>query len=112
MAFLPDGKVLATGSTEAGADQVTVSFWDVATAKRITRFNVPSRAAFALTFAPDCRALATARAGGTIHLWDLATGAELLSRAGYSARVTFLAFRPIRAGSPADTPITPFCCGT
>src|SRR5262249_32441985 len=47
-----------------------------------------------VAFEPDGRTLATARAEGTLQLWDIATSAELLSRKGYSARVSCLAFSP------------------
>src|SRR5262249_13619437 len=84
------------GSTEAGADQVTVSLWDVATAKRITRFKVPSRAAFALTFAPDGKTLLGSGPEPQVRLWDTATGKQLFAESGHAGAITSLSFTPDR----------------
>src|SRR5262249_11395894 len=82
------------GSTEAGADQVTVSLWDVATAKRITRFKVPTRAAFALTFAPDGKTLLGSGPEPQVRLWDTATGKQLFAESGHAGAITSLSFTP------------------
>jgi len=47
-----------------------------------------------IAVAPDERTLATARSDHTIQLWDLATGRELLRRAGHDAPAYCLAFSP------------------
>jgi WD40 repeat protein len=94
LAFSPNGKVLATSSTEAGADRVTVSLWEVATAKRITRFTVPARAAFVLTFAPDGKTLLVSGTESQVRLCDTATGQQLFAEAGHAGAITSLSFTP------------------
>lgn len=94
LAFSPDGKVLATNSTEAGSDRATVSLWDVATAERITRFSVPARSAFLLTFAPDGKTLLSSGPEPQVRLWDTATGQQLLAEAGHAGVITSLSFTP------------------
>jgi WD40 repeat protein len=94
LAFSPDGKVLATGSTKAGADQVMVSLWNVATARRITRFEVPTRAAFVLRFAPDGKTLLGSGPEPQVRLWDTTTAKQLLAESGHAGVVTSLSFTP------------------
>jgi WD40 repeat protein len=47
-----------------------------------------------LAFTPDGKTLGTCGAEGTIKLWDLATGEELLSLRGFSAMIPKLVFSP------------------
>jgi WD40 repeat protein len=103
-AFAPDGRTLVTATgkmpeTEAvPSDHHALHLWELATGKeRLTIAPGETGREYRfeqVAFAPDGRALATARADGTLQLWDLATGAALLSRAGYCARVTCLALSP------------------
>src|SRR5262245_49756072 len=39
----------------------------------------PGEAAFAMRFAPDGKTLTTVGRGGSVHVWDVATGRELAS---------------------------------
>jgi WD40 repeat protein len=73
LAFSPGGKLLAS----IGAGKAVL--WNVATGKEVRTF--PGQQFGALAFAPDGKLLATTsserRKGGTVHLWDVATGMEL-----------------------------------
>jgi RNA polymerase sigma factor (sigma-70 family) len=94
LAFSPDGKILATDSTEAGTDQKTILFWDVGTAKRISRFTAPTRAVFVLTFAPDGKTLLSSGPEPQVRLWDTATGKQLLAEADHAGTITAMSFTP------------------
>src|SRR5579883_1533870 len=94
LAFSPDGKILATESTEAETDGVTISLWDVGTVQRTKRFKVPSRAAWHLMFAPDGKTLLTSSPEPLVRLWDTATGKQLFEETGHTGTVTALSFTP------------------
>ncbi|HJZ54283.1 MAG TPA: sigma-70 family RNA polymerase sigma factor, partial [Gemmataceae bacterium] len=71
---LPDGKTVASGSTDG-----TIRFWDVATGKELRRF--PGKQ---IALSPDGKTWASwsfcwhsDRLDGKIRLWDLATGEQL-----------------------------------
>jgi WD40 repeat protein len=87
LAFAPDGKVLAVG----GLDGVVL--WDVAERKEL--HQLPGGRIWALAFAPDGRTLAVN--SGSIQLWDVGTGKQLLAalaRAGHGEAVDSLAVSP------------------
>jgi WD40 repeat protein len=68
LAFSPDSKVLAALA------EMTVYVWDVQSAARVLKFNVPEPSNV-IYFTPDGRALATAgQFSHNIRLWDIATG--------------------------------------
>jgi RNA polymerase sigma factor (sigma-70 family) len=87
--FSPDGKLLA------GADNHSVTFWDVATGKRLHEFG-HTYFLSALAFAPDSKTLVT---GATytdpvIRLWDPFTGKETGQWRGHMYGIDDLAFSP------------------
>lgn len=84
VAFSPDGKTLASaGGSLAirGLGKGELKLWDVATTKHRVDLAGHQEMILALAFSPDGRTLASAsddgkNKGGTLILWDVATGKE------------------------------------
>jgi WD40 repeat protein len=68
LAYSPDGKRLATGSSDESA---TVKLWDAATGDEIATLWGHTRPVYALAFAPDGKTLATAGRDRVVRLWDV-----------------------------------------
>ena len=100
VAFSPDGKTVATGSTDLAR------LCDVATGKTITAFVSQDGGAIAVAFSPDGRKLAT---GGdrTLSLFDVATGQSLVTFTGHTGLVYAAAVSPdgrtLASGSADNT---------
>jgi WD40 repeat protein/predicted Ser/Thr protein kinase len=105
VAFSPDGTRLAS----AAMDDPTVRVWDGSDGKLLhrlkghttrrpdarppdTHFDLP-RQVWGLAFSADGR-LASAGADGTVRVWDVAVGKELLTLKGHSGRVAGVAYSP------------------
>jgi WD40 repeat protein len=90
----PDGRALVTRHGDN-----TIRVWELATGGERTRFPVgDGKEAYgqqSLAVAPDGRTLAAAgQTDGSVHLWDLVTGARRAVLSGHSARAHAVAFTP------------------
>jgi WD40 repeat protein len=94
VAFSPDGKSLASGSSDG-----TVSLWDVATGRRRAILKEHPGQVWCVAFSRDGKSLAAGTSGaedshGEVRLWDPATGRLNASLKGHTCEVQALAFSP------------------
>jgi hypothetical protein len=126
-ALSPDGRTVATENPDR-----TVSLWEVASGKLRARLGTPAAPAFpqpaspflrgrlgtvrtvagsaaaTLAFGPDGNTVAARGPAGSVRVWDVVTGKEVLRLKGHDADVTALALasdgRTLASGS-ADTTV-------
>ena len=87
VAFQPEGKLLATGSSDG-----LVRLWDGATAAEIDTLRGHTDAVVGVAFSPDGTALASASFDGTARLWHVATRRPWGVLRGHRGLVMCLAF--------------------
>src|SRR5262249_6437570 len=73
VAFSPDSKHLATAIDAAGGTESAIMVWEVATAKKVWRIDVPHGRLSALAYTPDGKTLAGVY-NDTVGLWNMSTG--------------------------------------
>jgi WD40 repeat protein len=89
VAFSPDDRLLASGSTDR-----TVKLWDVTTGKMVGSLAGHTASVTAVAFSPDGKLLASAGADGVVQLWDTISGQELRSLEGHRGPVSGVVFSP------------------
>jgi len=90
VSFSPNGKLILSGSN--GADS-TIQVWDIAANKEIWnsgdkfRYTVES-----ITFSPDGKKILSGYHDGTIKIWDITTGLDIITISGYTTGVKSASF--------------------
>jgi WD40 repeat protein/cytoskeletal protein RodZ len=100
VAFSPDGKMIATGSSDS-----TVKLWNLE-GKELQTFKGHKDSVDSVAFSPDGKMIATGSSDNTVKLWNL-EGKELQTFKGHKDSVDSVAFSPdgkmIATGSSDNT---------
>ena len=89
VAFSPNGRVLASASTDT-----TVRLWDTSTGTVLQMLTDHSSLVTAVVFSPDGKVLASASWDKTVKLWDVSKGAVKQTLRGHLNEVNAVAFSP------------------
>jgi len=89
LAFSPDGKLLASGSTDH-----TVCLWSVASGELCHLLRNHHGTIYALAFSPDGTLLASASGDHRVSLWEVETGRLVHTCVGHQSRVFAVDFHP------------------
>jgi WD40 repeat protein len=76
LAFSPDGKLLAAGSTRPREDG-RICLWDLAAGKELPPLKGHKGQVFSVAFSPQGKLLASGASDGTFRLWDVSAGKEV-----------------------------------
>lgn len=88
IAFSPDGKIMAAGTSKS-----TVILWDVARWKIAATLDADDGAVVALAFSVNGKLLASANKSKQVHLWDVTTWKKIAEIETYG-NVNALSFSP------------------
>jgi WD40 repeat protein len=89
LAFSPDGKSLAAGSTDK-----SIKLWDVESGREIRLFEGHQHVVNIVAFSPDGKILASGSVDSMVKLWNLAMGHEVATLRGHRDGIFALAFTP------------------
>ncbi|NCQ83580.1 MAG: NACHT domain-containing protein [Microcystis aeruginosa W13-18] len=89
ISFSPDGKTLATGSSDK-----TIKLWNVETGQEIRTLSGHNDSVDSVSFSSDGKTLATGSSDRTIKLWDVETGQEIRTLTGHNHYVNSVSFSP------------------
>ena len=89
VAFSPDGKTFASGSSD-----YTIQLWNVATGDPLKTLTGHRNSVYSVAFSPDGNTLASGSRDNTIRLWNVATGDPLKTLTGHRGYVSSVAFSP------------------
>ena len=108
IAFSPDGKTIASGSSDN-----TIRFWDSETGTRLHKIKIkisgldPHFDFYSVVFSPDGKTIASGSNDNTSRLWDVNTGSLLHTFKGHTESVYSVAFSPdgktLASGSRSGT---------
>lgn len=87
--YSPDGKLLATGSTD-----MTAIIWNIETGRQIKILKGHKAGIHIVKFSPDGKTIATGSADGMIKLWNAETGKEIISIQKNKNIIKTIAFSP------------------
>ena len=85
--FSPDGKKLASGSTDK-----TIKIWNVETGQQIKSLDEHTNQINSVAFSPDGKTLASGSYDKTVKLWSLDTGQQIKSLDGHIDSIESVAF--------------------